>query len=87
MMHVPSQGSDNSGDAREDGTSAIADLVELWSTAARAFMNGDLRTYAELARHTADYRLYATKRGWRPLIRGVKGVCQSTPQSRSSRSL
>jgi putative transposase len=35
----------------------------------------------------AACRLYATKRGWRPLIRGVKGVCQSTPQSRSSRSL
>jgi len=32
------------------------------------------------------FGLYATKRGRRPLIRGVKGVCHSTPQSRSSRS-
>jgi Pyridoxamine 5'-phosphate oxidase len=31
-------------------------------------------------------RLYATKRGWRPLIRATGGVCHWTPQwSRSRR--
>jgi hypothetical protein len=30
-------------------------------------------------------RLYATKRGWRPLIRATGGVCHSTPQWSSSR--
>jgi putative transposase len=29
--------------------------------------------------------LYATKRGWRPLIRATGGVCHSTPQWSSSR--
>ena len=56
-MPVPLQGPQNPGDSGEDGASAVADLVELWSTAARAYMNGDLRTYAELARHTSDYTL------------------------------
>jgi hypothetical protein len=56
-MPVPLQGSANPGDSGEDGTSAVADLVELWSTAARAYMNGDWRTYAALARHATDYTL------------------------------
>jgi hypothetical protein len=30
--------------------------------------------------------LYATKRGWRPLIRATGGVCHSTPQWSRSRS-
>ena len=33
------------------------DLIERWSTAAQAYLDGDLRTYARLAHHTADYTL------------------------------
>ena len=33
------------------------DLIERWSTAAQAYLDGDLRTYAQLAHHTADYTL------------------------------
>jgi ketosteroid isomerase-like protein len=33
------------------------ELIERWSTAAQAYLDGDLRTYAELAHHTADYTL------------------------------
>jgi ketosteroid isomerase-like protein len=33
------------------------DLIERWSTAAQAYLDGDLRTYARLANHTADYTL------------------------------
>jgi ketosteroid isomerase-like protein len=35
----------------------LADLVERWSTAAQAYMDGDLRTYAGLANHASDYTL------------------------------
>ena len=33
------------------------ELIERWSTATRAYLDGDLRTYARLAHHTADYTL------------------------------
>jgi ketosteroid isomerase-like protein len=33
------------------------DLIERWSTAAQAYLDGDLRTYAQLAHHAADYTL------------------------------
>jgi len=36
---------------------AIADLVDRWSAAAQAYLDGDLRTYARLARHAPDYVL------------------------------
>jgi len=35
----------------------LTELKERWSAAARAYMNGDLRTYAGLADHAADYLL------------------------------
>jgi hypothetical protein len=35
----------------------IAELVEHWSMAAQAYLNGDLPTYAGLANHAADYTL------------------------------
>jgi ketosteroid isomerase-like protein len=35
----------------------VTGLVELWSAAAQAYMDGDLRTYAGLARHGEDYTL------------------------------
>jgi ketosteroid isomerase-like protein len=41
----------------EDRGDGVAGLVELWSTAAQAYMDGDLRTYAGLARHGEDYTL------------------------------
>jgi hypothetical protein len=41
----------------EDHRDGVAGLVELWSAAARAYMNGDLPTYAGLARHGEDYTL------------------------------
>jgi ketosteroid isomerase-like protein len=34
-----------------------AELIDRWSAAARAYMNGDLRTYAALANHAPDYLL------------------------------
>lgn len=40
-----------------DSADALDELVELWSAAAQAYLNGDLRTYAGLARHGADYTL------------------------------
>ena len=33
------------------------ELTDLWSVAARAYMNGDLRQYAELIDHAPDYLL------------------------------
>ena len=33
------------------------ELIERWSTATRAYLDGDLRTYARLAHHAADYTL------------------------------
>jgi len=41
----------------EDHRERVAGLVELWSAAARAYVNGDLPTYAGLARHGEDYTL------------------------------
>jgi hypothetical protein len=35
----------------------LADLVERWSAAAQAYLDGDLRTYAELANHASDFTL------------------------------
>jgi ketosteroid isomerase-like protein len=32
-------------------------LIEHWSTAAKLYMDGDLRSYADLLRHTEDYTL------------------------------
>src|SRR4051812_42107562 len=36
---------------------AMAALVDHWSAAAQAYLNGDLPTYARLAHHAADYVL------------------------------
>ena len=47
----------------EDHRADVAGLVELWSAAARAYMNGDLPTYAGLARHGEDYTLMPPKGG------------------------
>ena len=33
------------------------ELIERWSAAAQAYLDGDLRTYARLAGHTSDYTL------------------------------
>jgi ketosteroid isomerase-like protein len=33
------------------------ELVDHWSTAAQAYLDGDLRTYARLAHHAPDYTL------------------------------
>src|SRR5512133_2157324 len=41
----------------EDSREGVAELVDLWSAAAQAYMNGDLPTYAGLARHGEDYTL------------------------------
>jgi ketosteroid isomerase-like protein len=35
----------------------LADLIELWSAAAQAYLDGDLRRYAALANHAPDYTL------------------------------
>ena len=35
----------------------LTELRERWSAAARAYLNGDLRAYAELADHSADFVL------------------------------
>ena len=35
----------------------LAELIDRWSTAAQAYMDGDLRTYAALAAHASDYTL------------------------------
>jgi ketosteroid isomerase-like protein len=35
------------------------ELIARWSTAAQAYLDGDLRTYARLAHHAADYTLIA----------------------------
>jgi ketosteroid isomerase-like protein len=35
----------------------IAELIERWSRAAQAYLNGDLPTYAALANHGSDYTL------------------------------
>ena len=42
---------------REDSREGVCELVDLWSAAARAYMDGDLPTYAGLARHGEDYTL------------------------------
>src|SRR4051794_18517157 len=34
-----------------------AELIDRWSTAAQAYLDGDLRTYARLADHASDYTL------------------------------
>ena len=41
----------------ESGRQGIPEVIDLWSAAAQAYMNGDLRTYAGLARHGEDYTL------------------------------
>ena len=42
----------------KDGTDeSLAELIDRWSTAARVYLNGDLRTYAELANHASDFVL------------------------------
>jgi ketosteroid isomerase-like protein len=55
-MPRPEHGPHDEGDTNQEG-SDLRDLVELWSAAAQAYMNGDLRTYAWLARHSQDYVL------------------------------
>lgn len=35
----------------------LADLIDRWSVAAQAYLDGDLRTYADLANHASDYVL------------------------------
>ena len=35
----------------------LADLTELWSVAAQAYLDGDLPRYAALANHAPDYTL------------------------------
>lgn len=40
-------------DRRDD----VTELIDLWSAAAQAYLNGDLPTYARLARHGDDYTL------------------------------
>jgi ketosteroid isomerase-like protein len=41
----------------------VADLVALMERAASAFISGDMRTYATLMRHAADYTLMAPSGG------------------------
>ena len=41
----------------ESGRQGIPEVIDLWSAAAQAYMNGDLPTYAGLARHGEDYTL------------------------------
>jgi ketosteroid isomerase-like protein len=36
---------------------ARAELIDRWSAAAQAYMDGDLRTYARLANHASEYLL------------------------------
>jgi hypothetical protein len=48
---------------KEDSREGVSELVDLWSAAAKAYMNGDLRTYAGLARHGEDYTLMPPN-GW-----------------------
>jgi ketosteroid isomerase-like protein len=43
--------------SEEGSREGIPELVDLWSAAAQAYMNGDLPTYAGLARHGEDYTL------------------------------
>ena len=40
-------------DLRDD----VSELIDLWSAASQAYLNGDLPTYARLARHGDDYTL------------------------------
>ena len=35
----------------------LDELITRWSEAARVILNGDLRTYAELAKHSSEYLL------------------------------
>ena len=35
----------------------LTELIARWSEAARVILNGDLRTYAELAKHSSEYLL------------------------------
>ena len=35
----------------------LDDLKQLWATAAQAYLDGDLRRYAALAKHSSDYTL------------------------------
>ena len=39
------------------GSESLASLVDLWSEAAQAYLDGNLRSYAALANHAADYTL------------------------------
>ncbi|MGB8383888.1 MAG: nuclear transport factor 2 family protein [Dermatophilaceae bacterium] len=56
-MNRTGQGPEDLSILTDGSGDGLADLVELWSAAAQAYMNGDLRTYAVLARHGADYTL------------------------------
>ena len=61
----------------EDHREGVAGLVELWSAAARAYVNGDLPTYAGLARHGEDYTLMPpyggpTVLGYQPTEEGIE---------------
>jgi ketosteroid isomerase-like protein len=46
-----------------DDNSALADLIDHWSDAARAYLAGDLRAYAGLANHARDYTLMPPQGG------------------------
>ena len=56
-MNRTGQGPEDLPVMTDDSADGLADLVKLWSTAAQAYMNGNLGTYAGLARHGADYTL------------------------------
>ncbi len=43
--------------SKEGSREGVSDLVGLWSAAAEAYLNGDLPSYAGLARHGEDYTL------------------------------
>src|SRR3954454_9813037 len=56
------EGWDRAGVAMDDN-SALADLIDHWSDAARAYLAGDLRAYAGLANHARDYTLIPPQGG------------------------
>lgn len=41
----------------DNGDEPLTELIDLWSDAARVYVNGDLRTYAGLAKHASEYLL------------------------------
>jgi GT2 family glycosyltransferase len=57
-----------------------------WAAESQAYSRVSLKRSAMTARISSAMKwLYATKRGWWPLIRATGGVCLSTPQWSSSR--